>query len=153
MKIVLKGLPIPPSVNQMLAPVRGRLIKTSIGRDYEKRCQLFALTHSKEIEGMAALARSWVENGSTVRVDVYFIFKKERIFSKKNEPKKLDVDNRLKPCLDQLSNMLKIDDKYFFAGWREKLWTLSLEKEQTLIVLKKHSTRQDLLLNLSQDKP
>lgn len=101
---------------------------------------------------MAAQVQSWVSRGSTVRVDLYFIFKKERLFSKIGDVKRLDVDNRLKPCLDQLSKITGVDDKYFFAGWREKLWTLSSEKEQTLIVLKEHNQRQDLLLNLNQDR-
>jgi Holliday junction resolvase RusA-like endonuclease len=85
----------------------------------------------------------------SLRVDTYFVFEKKRIISKNNKVMKLDADNRLKPLRDAISHVLEIDDKHFFAGECEKVFTDLKDNECAMIRLQYMSPRSlDEVLNL-----
>lgn len=83
-------------------------------------------------------------------VDSYFVFKRERIWSQKNEPKRLDASNRLKAFHDSLSSVLGIDDKYFFGGRFEKI---TGENECVIVFISVITpiTSMDILATLTGD--
>lgn len=151
MNIIIKEFPMPPSVNQMWASIRGRLIKTSIGRKYEKECHIFMHMKGSTIREWRTDIAKHLATNRAIAVDFYFVFHESRLFAqtedkktgrKIGDVKRLDVDNRLKPCIDELSKMLGIDDRYFFAGEREKLWCKSSENEQVIIRIRPHQARE-----------
>lgn len=51
-----------------------------------------------------------------IAVNCVFYFQRERIYCKNGKPKRLDVDNRLKHSLDQVSKLLHFDDSMIFQG-------------------------------------
>lgn len=145
---------MPPSVNQMWASVRGRLIKSAKGRQYEMSCHKFKAQNMDQIREIKSFCSEIIKSGMQITVDCYFVFPKDKVFSKTNDKKtgraigdikKIDVDNRLKPLLDELSKMLEIDDKHFFSGWREKTWSnqkeLSGDEGKVLVTISSHKPR------------
>lgn len=63
----------------------------------------------------------WVAKGGLLEARAFFFFKKERLFTLKNKPKKLDVSNRIKAIHDSLCKLLEIDDSLFFKVTAEKV--------------------------------
>lgn len=153
MAIWIAYFPLPPSQNDALMAVvgrqstnkkgkkyyKGRMVKTAHHRKYIEQCLLWSrqnqeslnkvisclLKHKKEIESSGRVF--------ALRVDAYFVFHVERIITEHNKSHALDVDNRLKPCLDGLKKVLGIDDKYFYASNCEKVVTPLKEEECTMI--------------------
>lgn len=150
----LVNFPLPPSVNEYLMPVPGRVkvnqrtgklyksgafVKTELHRKYMDTCHQWRALHNKsfgEIQdhllGLVHKARA-DKRRVAFRVDHYFALEDSRLWTVNNLPERLDADNRLKPCRDALSTLLGIDDKYFFSGYFEKVSTNSKELECSAI--------------------
>lgn len=136
--IWLVGMPLPPSVNEYLMPVmpRGgrkpRLVKTQIHRAYMDQCILYKRQHQTVIDRMTDKLNYMKSQADrekqpfALRVDAYFVFHVERI-------KANDANNRLKPALDGLVQVLSIDDRFYYAGNCEKVSTQSKDSECALI--------------------
>lgn len=158
----LTNFPVPPSVNEYLVPVasnkyaldrRGKpyqkahFVKSDIHRQYLQRCYEWRAYHNVSFGKIqaqlhAALMRSRAERKPfALRVDHYFAFEYDRIWTVNNIAQQLDVDNRLKPCRDALAELLGIDDKYFFSGYFEKLTTRSKELECSIIRISQATPR------------
>lgn len=133
--IVIKGFPLPPSVNHMLIPSRGRLIHNSLSRQWKRTYQQWYMANvslCQEIE------RDYKDK--LLQVDTYFAFKRERLIGKKNQTKALDANNRVKPALDAFSFCFSIDDKFITSSVCEKIIATTLE--QTIFVIQ---TRQEII--------
>lgn len=103
------------------------------------QCYLWRSHNLKAFNNIQALLHNTHKqaqaNGQSfaLRVDCYFVFHVERIFTVNGKLERLDADNRLKPARDAIATLLDLDDKYFFAGLCEKVTTRSKESECTLI--------------------
>lgn len=139
--IILKEFPYPLSVNKSLASVKGRLIKTSDARDYQRECQAFANKNIKDLIAANMMINSWIKKRLGVKVDCYFSLPEESVITKskasKHWLKKNDVSNRIKLCHDALSEMLRIDDLYFISGNAERV----IGERGVMIVITPHELK------------
>lgn len=139
MAVWIDNFPIPPSVNNYLMPVRGRLVKTPIHREYRDRCILWAAQNRLILEAIKNRihnyhAKAEAKYGhSAFQVDCYVAFDHSRVFTLKNTLQEIDANNFLKPLLDGLVEVLGIDDRAFFAGNCEKITTMSKANECSLL--------------------
>ena len=106
--------PMPPSVNQSLMSVRGRLIKTNVARMFDGHVQKFKLLNHHKLETLNQILKQKIEEGYVIRVDTFFVFHSTRIIGKKYQVKTLDANNRIKAALDGLVKCLTdVDEKHF----------------------------------------
>lgn len=131
----LNGLPLPPSENHLYVNVRrvGR-VKGPDYRRYEEAFYFWSLKNQKAI--IAAIIA--LDGTKELSLRISFRFLRERLYTKKNAIKKMDVTNRLKAFIDLLSLHLKIDDSRFFNVYCEKVEHL---KEEALIQISKTSEK------------
>ncbi len=144
-EIILLGIPLPPSANEQLMTARPngkrftRMIKTLKARAFDDDLRLWMLKNKSEIFEIREKAKAMISDDSKtfLRVDCYFAFQNDRLFSKtkkaKDFVKRLDANNRLKSSLDALSHILNIDDRYFWTGLCEKVSCESAHDEQVII--------------------
>lgn len=133
---ILFKLPMPPTANKQLMPVRGRLIKTNAARVFDKQIAFYKLVNFKKIEELKGRMEALLKKGAVFRLEIYFCFPREKLFTKKNEMKMLDVDNRLKSCTDSFVKLIGIDDKHFVQTKIEKvLCKLSDGKEYIHLIV------------------
>lgn len=152
MAIWLTNFPLPPSVNEYLIPVigkrsskngktylKGRLVKSKIHSNYQELCQYWALQNRKFVSDASnALliqkrTREINKQPFALKIDCFFVFHSERIFTVNNKCEQIDTNNRIKPVLDALVKVIGIDDKHYFGGNCEKVTTNSKEFECSLI--------------------
>lgn len=144
---------MPPSVNEYLFPVmgkkaigkngreyyKGRLVKSQVHRDYLERAHLWRLHNRPAVWRIQAVLkdlRKRVEADGGVfslKVEGFFAFEYSRVNTKKGQSEKLDTDNRIKPLMDALSEVLEIDDKYFYYEGGEKVTTQVKDLECVII--------------------
>lgn len=117
----LKKFPLCGTSNHLYMPFRGRLIKTQQARSFDQLIHIYKI---KSIEVVANWKRDLGPN-SILNVDCVFVFKRERIYTKKHTIKKLDTSNRLKQTLDGLAIILDIDDSRFVSGSYSKSYCAS----------------------------
>lgn len=144
-EIILSGIPLPPSANEQLMTARPngkrftRMIKTLKARAFDDDLRLWMLKNKDQIFQIRQHAKAMVsdETKTYLRVDCYFAFQNDRLFSKtkraKDFVKRLDANNRLKSSLDALSHILNIDDRYFWTGLCEKVSCDSAQDEQIIM--------------------
>lgn len=139
MAIWIMNFPLPPSVNEYLVPIRGRLVKSQVHRRYQTTCFQWASVNRQALNGIvASITRGLADIESRegrvgLRVDCWFAFSEDRLFTKTDKAKSIDANNRLKPLLDGLVQVTGIDDCLFFAGNCEKVVTTSKETECTVL--------------------
>lgn len=131
--LLLKKFPLSPSSNQLYTSVRGRLIKSSEGRRYDSLVEIYRLRELNIIDEW----KKTVKPEDVFHIDMYFVFLRERLITKKETIKKLDATNRLKSSHDGLSKILDIDDSRFVTGSFNKVYTRFSHEEQIIILVKK----------------
>lgn len=157
--IVLRDIPMPPSVNKAYASVIAKRKEdwsdyfTSKGKPkfYQKRVSskdlkqfkedMFCWSMGPKLEGTLATARQLldmhIKRKELLEVQRYFFFHRESIFTLKGEPKANDVTNRIKALDDSLAQLLLVDDKHFVSGTEMKVPTTSRdEKERVLVIIR-----------------
>lgn len=140
---ILFKLPMPPTANKQLMPVRGRLIKTNAARVFDKQIAFYRLSQFRKLETLKLQMSALLQKEKCLfSVHYYFCFPKDRLISKKNEIKMLDSTNRLKSTEDALSKLIEIDDKYFNQNRVEKVIS-STEKEFVHIAIYKINHLED----------
>lgn len=77
--------------------------------------------------------QDWIKGGFVLRMDTFFVFEQERIWTKDVNPQVLDADNRRKPMQDGVSKIIGVDDKYIFSGNVEKATCVNKDFEQCLV--------------------
>lgn len=156
-KIILT-LPLPCSVNESLAPIGGRLVKTTKARTFLRD----ALTISKlnpELRGHQELLTRWIHERNVLRVDCVFAWPYSRLFtnesnkSAKHFVRQIDAHNRIKQMHDALSEIFQIDDQYFFAGDTEKVFYNALDidiEPFSIVKITKHKPRtlQEVVISI-----
>lgn len=139
---------------------KGRFVKTAEHHNYLKRCEKWASLHGEAFTQIRNEILKIAEDGRlnkervSFRVDTYFAFEESRLWTVNNLPQQLDADNRLKPCRDALAKILKLDDKYFFSGFFEKISANQKEQECTIlrISLQKARTLQNLKMEIKNER-
>ena len=131
--LLLKRFPLSPSSNAMYASVNGRLIKSAEARRYEASVDMYGLKEFKVLDQF----KETIKPTDVFHVDMYFIFTKDRLVSKKDTIKRLDATNRLKASHDGLSKILGVDDCRFITGSYHKVYCRFSHEEQIIIVVKK----------------
>lgn len=133
--LLLKRFPLGPSSNSIYSSVNGRFIKSVEARKYEALVNMYGLKEFRIIEQFKKL----VKPSDVFHVDMYFIFLRDRLVSKKETIKRLDSSNRIKSASDGLSKILGIDDCRFITGSYHKVYCRFPQDEQVIIVVKKTS--------------
>lgn len=135
--ITIIDFPLPPSVNNYLIPVAGklkwkgkgkpyataRMVKSTEHRQYETDCQLWALKYKR---GLCALREEIIKTKQLMEKEKlsfslkmeYFIFLAPDQY---NSVEHKDVDNFIKPLQDNLAKILNIDDRHIFQITAEKV--------------------------------
>ena len=89
------------------------------------------ICHKQEVNDAEIKIRKWLYDKMFLMVRIDFMFKKNRIFSKKDgKVLSLDASNRIKPIEDGISKMLQFDDRHFFVGSYNKLWFENFELDE-----------------------
>lgn len=118
MKYILLSTPMAPTVNEYLTVARGRMIKTSKFRLFEQRA-IRQIKQELELPKYINQLKEWTKS-QVLRVDCYFIFNPEKVFTKTKKAKswvqRIDVHNRLKPLHDVISKSTEVDDSFYFEG-------------------------------------
>ena len=141
--VVLEGLPMPPSSNHQYKLFR-RNGKTYHVPSTELKTFKAAITHytlknSSQYLACLNLISQWRKEKHLFHCNATFYFKKPRIFTLKGEPRKIDVSNRIKAIHDSVSQMLHLDDSYFFSIGAKKLICKEGDEEHVTIEIFPHT--------------
>lgn len=140
---------MPPSVNELYNSGKfngqSRRWKSESYNLFLTRAGSWQMPRHKLIKETKAYFQSMIEQGYMIKVDMYFAFLHERIWTKEKKnkptkPKKLDPSNFLKAPHDVISQMIEIDDCHFFTGVFEKCETTN-NKEFVTIIFTPHKPR------------
>lgn len=143
-------LPLPPSANEMYETSVVRIRKTNKhGKSYQGfktgkrkadclqefqlKCRSLKNANAKAVKTIKEQCKFWIQSGYVLKVDSWFAFTYDRIWTKDGNPKKLDADNRRKALQDGLSIILDIDDCHFFSGIVEKVTCATKELQCSVI--------------------
>lgn len=132
--IVLEGIPLPPSSNHQYVSFRrqGKIVHVR-SKEYEYFRRSFDSWAVANKQGIL-VARDMVKN-TGVEVEAFFGFHRDRLYTKKNEFKRLDVSNYLKGLHDCLAVHLEVDDRAFFSVVAEKFSVPDPLDEQVIVRL------------------
>ncbi len=140
----VKGFPLPPSINAQLASVGGRSRKTAEARTYDNQIAFLRARREDAFREARLMFEPFLQD-HTIRVDIYVVFHKPRVFTKSKGAeswvKQIDHLNYDKSSKDALAKCLNIDDKYFFAGEAEKIFCEHKYEEQVIFRLSLHKPR------------
>lgn len=100
---------------------------------FQMQCASYKNSNLNRVSAIRKKICEWIAQGYVVRLDTWFVFERSRIWTKDHQAQTLDADNRRKPLQDGLSNILDIDDKWFFSGNVEKVTCTSKDSECTII--------------------
>lgn len=103
---------MPPTSNNMYVPINGRLIKSNESRKYDVQIERIKIKLFRELDEFKKL----INQNSFLRVDVICVFPFKKVFTKKNELRKFDHSNRVKPIFDSISKLVGLDDSHFIDG-------------------------------------
>lgn len=120
-KFILNNLPMPPTANRLYLPINGRFIPSPELKMFKKKMELYGLQNKAHLREIASHCLCAISNGYGLHFDRKFIFPRSKIFSKKNEPKKYDVTNRIKAIDDGISLLIGVDDKFIFESRSRKI--------------------------------
>ena len=145
---------MPPSANKQLASVRGRQIKTAHARRFDEKIEALKLMRRAEWVTIQKTLTPFLKD-HVIRVDQYFVFHKDRIFTKTKQARdwvhQLDHLNYNKASEDGLVKCIGIDDKFFFSGHKEKVWCELPTQEQIIFRLSLTKPRSILDVYHAQD--
>lgn len=120
---MLRKMPVPPSANQLYAFAKtyNRMVKTKVYREYEREVLRWRQLNELQIKDCRDFFRDL--GNQVINVDATFYMPKTEIICKSGKPKRNDTSNRLKALHDVLSELIGIDDCYFWSGSFQKLST------------------------------
>lgn len=117
-----------PTNNHRLMPSRGRLIKSPEFRIFDQKIELWRLRNRYFLDDSKAEVERWLKAGNCLEVELDFCFPRSKLVSKKNEPKKIDVDGRIKSTLDAIFHLIGCDDKWAMMITAKKICHQSLDE-------------------------
>lgn len=150
--IVWKGLPIPPSVNELFENrmVQAGKKKKAMGRygfsisrrksasydHYELLCKSWVNRNFGLVEQTKKYLQDAVKNGSFIYCDLIVAQHKSDFIAKNGNPKGVDSNNYVKAQVDILVKILGIDDKWFIGGSYEKVTCNEKESQCAIVTMK-----------------
>ena len=124
--LIIRRLPMPPSSNHLYPTNKaGRRYKDK-SHPFWKEMRMFQVKHSDEISRLAAL----MDPDIPLRVDRYFFFFYESLYTKAGKPRVMDISNKLKAFDDELAKIMSVDDSRIFYGTEAKVVISSEEHEK-----------------------
>lgn len=132
MEIILSKLPMPPTNNHRLMPSRGRLIKSPEFRDFDRRIEIWILRNMKRVHIIRENVAKWIADRNFIELEIDFCFPREKLISKKGDPKRIDCDGRIKTTIDYISNIIAQDDKWVTKIIAKKIFQQSSEEHVTI---------------------
>lgn len=154
--IILSALPLPPSENEAYKTVSSGKVEYRTNKNGKEYATIPTWrAASKELKAfqeemriwrlrnlrLATAARNFLvsplsEYQQLIRVDRFFAFKHERLFTLDGRPKSLDASNRVKAFDDALATeILGLDDCWFWKGVEEKVECGQDEQECAVAIL------------------
>lgn len=103
----LHNLPFQPTMNHRMIPMRGRLILSPEHRNFKSILERYLHKEYLILNGEYLL-------GKKLRVWIHYIGPRNEWFTKKNQIKKKDVENRHKALIDGVFKFLGLDDSQIF---------------------------------------
>lgn len=134
--IHIHGFPLPPSSNHCYpSNFNGRRFKSQGLKKFEHEVCSWIGRNWEDVQALRTTVARWQSRGLQLRVDCYFAFAHDRVWTLKDTVKTIDASNFVKPCHDALAAfVLQLDDRHFFTGLAEKV-TTAKENECTTIVI------------------
>lgn len=152
--VTILDFPLPPSVNNYLMPVigkvkfnkfgkpygSGRLVKTKEHKDYEAECQIWALRYQtglRKLKEEILMAKRQAEANKqpyALKAEYFIMLHKDKVLGSGNQPSQTDTDNFLKPLQDNLFKILNIDDRYVFRAEPEKVYIDQPDQRECVII-------------------
>lgn len=112
---MFKEIPIPPTVNQIYAG-KTRRYKSPKYKQWLKEFDIYYAKNSS-FHGARNIIRDALKDVNTfLDFKLDFCVPREKIYSKANTVKRIDVSNRIKPLFDAMSEALQCDDNRFFLN-------------------------------------
>lgn len=131
---------MPPTTNKQFILGRigkhRRLIKSHEARSFDGLCNFYGIVHAEKAALASINLLQCIQLGYTIEATTEFVFPFEKIFAKNGLPKTIDANNRIKSCLDGVSKLIEIDDKYFFSGSYRKVGCKTLKDAYVNVILK-----------------
>lgn len=128
-------IPLPPSLNESYARGPNSFYATDALRRYKIKVQNHCLIYQHHARELRDWCVSQGKNGHFIGISIYHVFQKDRVWTQKNTPKSLDVDNRQKAAVDAIKTILQIDDKNYFAISEQKTWCNTEKEERSIVIL------------------
>lgn len=121
-----KKFPMPPSANKLYTEahhfnpkMRGR-VKSRALKEYEAQVKIWMYRNVPALE-LARMALAGLKAGEALHIDRMFYFEPSAILTKTGKPKRNDTSNRIKALDDALTQLLWIDDCFFWSGSENKV--------------------------------
>lgn len=109
--IILPKLPMPPRLNDAYQPIRGRIVSTTILRNYKRAFDVWYYEHADIVHTATRQMWNLIEAGrDTFEVKLLLGFHYSSIWTQKEIPKKMDATNRIKVVEDCVAKALEVDD-------------------------------------------
>lgn len=116
----INRFPLPPSVNELYATVGRRRVKSIPYKRFEDQLRIWMMTNHDQLQLAWSLSMNTGPN-NFLHVDCRFHMMRGNILCKDRTPKRNDTSNRIKALHDALSQILGIDDSYFWSGTFDKV--------------------------------
>lgn len=135
--------PLPPSANHLYKTImiKGRIrrCKAKEYAEFEKKALDWKNVNHIDV-GLFQANLEFIDvfrgehlerngHGTVIHIECEFRFERSRLFNKLGNPKKLDSANYLKALHDAVSEIIGIDDKYFWSGTFSKKAVASVDEE------------------------
>ena len=99
-------------------------------KDFKRACEFWGLVNKQYKQIFWELCQEYPDH--VLKIDLYPVFKRERVWTKAGKPQKKDSANYMKAALDCLATYLGVDDRLFFNVSAEKI---EGEQECCIIVI------------------
>ena len=136
-------LPMPPTVNKMKLPIVRRakygksyttMVNSALAKTYWaeiEKWKLMNMSTDKFYIAKEMLDRNLLD-GKLIYVNKTFFWHYDKIYTLKGKPKRIDVDNRIKPTHDAIAMIMGFDDKLIFDESSHKDYVVN-EVEQCVV--------------------
>jgi len=115
LSLTIDNFPLPPSTNTLYAhsSFYNRMVKTKTYKDYDKEVQTWIATNPNHVANLREFAKDLM---GVFHIETVFFMDQKRVVCKDGTPKKNDTSNRIKALHDVLSDIIGVDDSYFWSG-------------------------------------
>lgn len=111
----IDNFPMPPSANGLYAfsKMYNRMIKTKAYKAYDSEVQFWIAKNQDKLSKLREFAKGLK---GVFHIETTFCMQRKSVVCKDGRPKKNDTSNRIKALHDVLSEMIGVDDSYFWSG-------------------------------------